>query len=93
MRDRTFLFALLCMLALLSTALFVESEQLAWRLCGVAVGSSLGGFIWASLLDFQKRCRHPNLYEKKWITEEGAPMIRQWCPNCNFHRYGQEEIT
>ncbi len=92
MRDRTFWFALFCVFAPLGIAFFVDSDWLAWRLCGATIVCTVGlcvGDIWLDLW----KCRHPNLYEKKWITEEGAPMIRQWCPNCNFHRYGQEEIT
>ena len=92
MRDLTWAILMLCMFALLSTAVLVDSEstaRLAWRLCGLAlVGLWVGLWVGVSIPD-AKKCRHPNLYEK-WITEEGAPMIRQWCPDCHFLRY--EEV-
>ena len=69
---------------------WIDSDIIAYRLVGVAIGAACTAGVWRVYVDFRK-CRHPGLFEKKWITEEGVPMIRQWCPACNFLRYGPED--
>jgi len=76
-------------LGLLLAAAYVESELLAYYLVGFAIGSAAWAVVWRVYAAYRNtkpvECGHTNLFEKRWVNKDGRPMVRQWCPDCNFH--------
>ena len=74
------------MLVLLSIAFFVDSDLLAWRLCGITLVCTICLFVGDIWLDL-KKCRHPHLFFSKWLDWDGTPGVSKLCPDCGFSEH------